>query len=54
LAPLHVNAGNYDDVGTREIKDRDCDINDVCDFIVEYIRSDVLVLRIRNGGIGLY
>ena len=42
LLPItHVEAANYESAGTREI-DRNSDINDVCDFVVEYINSDVL------------
>ena len=42
LPTVHAEAANYEGVGTRTI-DRDSTIEDVCDFVVEYINSDVLV-----------
>jgi len=33
---------NYECLGTLELN-RDCEPEDICDFIVEYINSDVLV-----------
>ncbi|KAI0782232.1 RdRP-domain-containing protein [Abortiporus biennis] len=44
LLPIeHVDAGVYPDISPRQI-DRDCTIEDVCDFVVEYIHSDVVGL----------
>ncbi|KAL4244861.1 RNA-dependent RNA polymerase [Abortiporus biennis] len=43
LPTEHCEAASYVSVGTREI-DHECTIEDVCDFIVEYINSDVLGL----------
>ena len=45
LLPItHVEAASYESAGTREIG-RNSDINDVCDFVVEYINSDVLASK---------
>jgi len=33
---------NYEPLGTLEL-DRDTTVEDICDFIVEYINSDLLV-----------
>ncbi|KAI0636634.1 RdRP-domain-containing protein [Trametes polyzona] len=42
---LHKDAGDYVGLGTRELPDgRDSTVDDICDFIVEYINSDVLGL----------
>ncbi|KAA1469185.1 RdRP-domain-containing protein [Dentipellis sp. KUC8613] len=38
-----VEAGSYTGTGTLTL-DRDCTVTDICDFIVEYIHSDVLGL----------
>ena len=38
----HENAAEYISAGTRTIE-QDSTINDICDFVVEYINSDVLV-----------
>jgi RNA-dependent RNA polymerase len=32
----------YVSVGTKKIED-ECTVDDICDFVVEYINSDVLV-----------
>jgi hypothetical protein len=42
LPPVHTIPGTYDPVETRTL-DRDSTVADICDFVVEYIRSDVLV-----------
>lgn len=42
LPPIHHDPAEYEPVGTRTL-DRDSTIDDICDFIVEYINSDVLV-----------
>ncbi|KAM5531730.1 hypothetical protein V8D89_014579 [Ganoderma adspersum] len=48
-APLlpteHASPGAYEPVGTRELPDgQESTVDDICDFIVEYINSDVLGL----------
>lgn len=43
LPTEHQEPAEYPPVGTRKL-DRDSTIEDVCDFIVEYIDSDVLGL----------
>lgn len=42
---------DYISLGTKTIED-DCTVNDICDFVVEYINSDVLVfpLYLRTQG----
>ena len=42
----------YASFGTKEL-DRECNIEDICDFVVEYIHSDVLV-SIRRPDAGHY
>ena len=42
LPTEHAEPGSYEPVGTRTL-DRDATVEDICDFIVEYINSDVLV-----------
>jgi hypothetical protein len=42
LPPIHIGPGAYDSVGIREI-DTDSTVDDICEFIVEYFHSDVLV-----------
>ena len=43
LLPAKVeDAASYESCGTKEI-DRDSTVEDICDFIVDYINSDVLV-----------
>ena len=39
------DAANYESCGTKEL-DRDSTVEDICDFVVEYINSDVLVGQI--------
>ena len=36
-------AASYESCGTKEL-DRDSTVEDICDFVVEYINSDVLGL----------
>ncbi len=43
LPTEYVEPANYEGMGTREFKDREATIDDICDFVVEYIHSDVLV-----------
>ncbi|THU88603.1 RdRP-domain-containing protein [Dendrothele bispora CBS 962.96] len=43
LPTRNADPADYTSIGTHEI-DRECDVNDICDFIVEYINSDVLGL----------
>ena len=39
----------YDSCGTYELPDdRECDVNDICQFIVNYINSDVLVSTLKT------
>lgn len=40
---------DYNSVGTKTI-DHDVTVGDICDFIVEYINSDVLVWFNGSGG----
>ena len=47
LPSVHVDPGTYDTAGVREL-DRESEIEDICDFIVEYILSDVLVRFMQN------
>ena len=43
----HMDPADYTPVGTRELEHGgDSTVDDICDFIIEYINSDVLV-RIR-------
>ena len=42
LAPDHEDAAQYPSIGTFHL-DRESTVDDICDFIVEYINSDVLV-----------
>ena len=44
LPTTYEDAANYESGGTKEI-DRDSTVEDICDFIVEYINSDVLVCQ---------
>ncbi|KAI0672875.1 RdRP-domain-containing protein [Trametes maxima] len=45
LPTLHQDPMEYKGVGTRRLPDgRESTVNDICDFIVEYINSDVLGL----------
>ncbi len=48
MPPIINEAASYDSAGTYQALDedgnpRECDVNDIADFIVEYINSDVLV-----------
>ncbi|KAI0703549.1 RdRP-domain-containing protein [Cytidiella melzeri] len=43
LPTAYVKEADYQGVGTKEL-DRDATIDDICDFVVEYINSDVLGL----------
>ena len=47
LPTTHVDPANYESAGTRTI-DRDSNINDICDFVVEYVNSDVLVSALTS------
>ena len=47
LPTEHAEPGSYEPVGTRTL-DRDATVEDICDFIVEYINSDVLVGVLTN------
>jgi RNA-dependent RNA polymerase len=48
IAVEHHQAGEYPPAGVRSL-DRECTVEDVCDFIVEYIQSDVLgLLSVRH------
>jgi RNA-dependent RNA polymerase len=50
LPTTFEDAASYESCGTKKI-DRDSTVEDICDFIVEYINSDVLVRGIsRRGG----
>ena len=43
LMPIQAeDPANYEGLGTLEL-DREATVEDICDFIVEYINSDVLV-----------
>ena len=42
LPPEHVEPASYKSAGDKEL-DRPSTIDDICDFVVEYINSDVLV-----------
>jgi hypothetical protein len=43
LLPIDwVESADYTGLGTREL-DREATVDDICDFVVEYINSDVLV-----------
>lgn len=42
LPTEHEPAADYKGVGTKKL-DRDSTIDDICDFVVEYINSDMLV-----------
>ncbi|KAA1469188.1 RdRP-domain-containing protein [Dentipellis sp. KUC8613] len=45
MPTLHIEPASYIGVGTRELPDgRESTIDDICDFVVEYINSDVLSL----------
>ena len=44
LPTSHEDAADYRGVGTRELdRPGDSTVEDICDFVVEYINSDVLV-----------
>lgn len=48
LPPLQPPAADYPAGETYKVRDengepRECTVDDICDFIVEYINSDVLV-----------
>lgn len=45
LLPSEVaEPASYESAGTYTLEeDRDCTVEDICDFVVEYINSDVLV-----------
>ena len=45
LPTTFEDAASYESCGTYEI-DRESTVEDICDFVVEYINSDVLVCRI--------
>lgn len=42
MPEVHSQPADYTGAGTRTL-DRDATVDDICDFIVEYINSDVLV-----------
>lgn len=42
LPTTFEDAANYESPGPHEI-DRDSTVEDICDFVVDYINSDVLV-----------
>ncbi len=42
LPTSHEDPASYESAGTKEI-DQDSTVDDICDFVVEYINSDVLV-----------
>ncbi|KAI0664721.1 RdRP-domain-containing protein [Cubamyces menziesii] len=44
LPTEHKDPMNYQGAGTRTLDDRESTVDDICDFIVEYINSDVLGL----------
>ena len=46
LLPIeHAETASYEPVGTRHLPDgQESTVTDICDFIVEYINSDVLVI----------
>ena len=48
LPTLETDSATYLSAGTRTI-DRDSTVDDICDFVVEYINSDVLVRVNRSG-----
>ena len=49
LPTTFEDAASYESCGTKEI-DRDSTVDDICDFVVEYINSDVLVGQISRCG----
>jgi RNA-dependent RNA polymerase len=49
LPTTFEDAASYKSCGTREIE-RDSTVEDICDFVVEYINSDVLVRQISRRG----
>ncbi|TCD70921.1 hypothetical protein EIP91_000827 [Steccherinum ochraceum] len=49
LPPEHVEPASYESAGTRELtRPGNSTIDDICDFVVEYINSDVLGLLSDN------
>ena len=46
LPTEYIQPANYEGVGTRTLE-REATIDDICDFVVEYINSDVLVRFLR-------
>ena len=49
LPTTFEDAASYESAGTMTI-DRDSTVEDICDFVVEYINSDVLVRHISHRG----
>lgn len=49
LPTTFEDAASYESRGTKTL-DRDSTVEDICDFVVEYINSDVLVCHISRGG----
>jgi RNA dependent RNA polymerase len=49
LPPSPDEPAEYASAGTKTLE-RDSTVHDICDFIVEYIISDVLVSRIERKG----
>lgn len=47
LPTVHVEPADYTPVGTHTLE-RESTIEDVCDFVVEYINSDILVRLVRE------
>ena len=43
LPTFHEEPADYTPVSPKTLEDRDATIEDICDFVVEYINSDVLV-----------
>ena len=48
LPTTFEDAASYESVKTLEI-DRDSTVEDICNFVVDYINSDVLVRRFSCG-----
>lgn len=48
LPTNHADAAAYEPLGTRTLPDgQEATVEDICDFIVEYINSDVLVCYLK-------
>ncbi|THU96521.1 RdRP-domain-containing protein [Dendrothele bispora CBS 962.96] len=50
LPPRNAEPADYSSMNPYEIKDRECDVNDICDFVVQYINSDVLAVDYPKNG----